>query len=101
MPWICNNNSCTNAHREDNEQVLLCVGLGYGRLLKIADEDVFGAEVNAASKLGEDTAQAGEILVTEALKEAVNIPDLHFENLDYLPPGATGAYRVIDQSKNH
>jgi hypothetical protein len=28
------------------------------------DDDVFGAEVNAASKLGEDTAKAWEILVT-------------------------------------
>ena len=29
------------------------------------DEDVFGHEVNLASKLGEDNATAGEILVTE------------------------------------
>jgi len=47
------------------EQVLLCVGLGYGDMLLVGDEDVFGAEVNAASKLGEDTAKAREILVTE------------------------------------
>lgn len=83
-----------NAKRQANEQVLLCVGLGYGRLLKIADEDVFGAEVNAASKLGEDMAQAGEILVTQALMEAVIFPELSFEQLDHTPPGATGAYRV-------
>ncbi len=83
-----------NLDRPLTEQVLLCVGLGYGRLLKIADEDVFGAEVNAASKLGEDTAKAGEILVTSALKKAVNFPDLEFKPLDYTPPGADGAYYV-------
>ncbi|MEM7404519.1 MAG: adenylate/guanylate cyclase domain-containing protein [Pseudomonadota bacterium] len=51
------------------DQVLLCVGLGFGDMLRIGDRDVFGEEVNAASKLGEDTAQAYEILVTEALRE--------------------------------
>jgi class 3 adenylate cyclase len=53
------------------EQVLLCVGLGYGRVLRIGDQDVYGQEVNAASKLGEDTAKAEEILVTEALRKDV------------------------------
>jgi adenylate cyclase len=52
------------------EQVLLCIGVGYGDVLRIGDEDVWGREVNAASKLGEDTAKAGEILVTEAAAEA-------------------------------
>jgi class 3 adenylate cyclase len=54
-----------NKDKSDEEKVLLCVGLGYGKMLRIGDEDVFGAEVNAASKLGEDTAGAGEILATE------------------------------------
>ena len=31
----------------ENEQVLLCVGLGFGDVLRIGDSDVFGAEVNA------------------------------------------------------
>lgn len=84
-----------NAQRQATEQVLLCIGLGYGRLLKIADEDVFGAEVNAASKLGEDAAQAGDILLTKALKDAVSDADYCFEQLDYTPPGAEGAYRCL------
>lgn len=60
-----------NAGRALEEQVLLCVGLGYGRVLRIGDTDVYGQEVNAASKLGEDTAKSGEILVTESLRAAV------------------------------
>lgn len=84
-----------NEGRPDVEQVLLCVGLGYGHMLRIGDTDVFGAEVNAASKLGEDTAEAQEILVTGAVKEqAESLLDLRFELLDEAPPGADSAYRV-------
>ena len=87
-----------NVGKEAEEQILLCVGLGFGRVLKIGDSDVFGAEVNAASKLGEDRADAGEILVTGSVKErAARFPDLDigFEELDEAPPGADSAYRVI------
>jgi len=43
-------------------------------MLRIGDVDVFGAEVNSASKLGEDIAGSGEILVTKSVKD--NIPDM-------------------------
>jgi len=58
-----------NKERPEEEQVLLCVGIGYGKVLRIGDVDVFGHEVNSASKLGEDTAEAYEILVTPAVRE--------------------------------
>jgi class 3 adenylate cyclase len=75
--------------------VLLCVGLGYGHVLKIGDADVYGAEVNASSKLGEDTAKAWEILVTESVKaELKDIQDFSFEKIAGIPPGAKSAYRV-------
>jgi adenylate cyclase len=84
-----------NKERAEEEQVLLCVGLGYGEMLRIGDADVFGAQVNAAAKLGEDTAQAWEILVTEAVQQTVGgKPGLRFEQIDYAPPGAVSAYRV-------
>lgn len=41
-------------------------GIGYGRVLIVEDEDFYGTEVNLASKLGEDIAHGGEILLTEA-----------------------------------
>lgn len=59
-----------NKDKSDEEKVLLCVGLGYGKVLRIGDLDVYGNEVNSASKLGEDTADAYEVLVTAAVKEA-------------------------------
>ncbi len=71
-----------NENRTDEEKVLLCVGLGYGKLLRIGDADVFGEEVNSASKLGEDTAEAWDIIVTEAVvKEANDMTNLKFEEI--------------------
>jgi class 3 adenylate cyclase len=65
MQKACNH---YNKTKQEIEKILLCVGLGYGKVLRI-DQDVFGQEVNSAAKLGEDTAEAGEILVTEAITE--------------------------------
>ncbi len=59
-----------NKTRAPEDQVLLCVGIGYGRVLRVGDTDVYGHEVNLSSKLGEDTALANEILMTEAAVEA-------------------------------
>ncbi len=84
-----------DADKSDEEKVLLCVGLGYGRMLRIGDADVYGAEVNAASKLGEDRAKAWEILVTGAVKErCAEDAGLGFEGLSEPPAGCTEAFRV-------
>lgn len=85
-----------NADRSPAEQVLLCVGLGYGRVLRIADQDVFGPEVNAASKLGEDLARAGEVLVTEDMRRALGKrKGLRFVKTAKAPSGAKAAYKVL------
>jgi adenylate cyclase len=42
----------------------ICIGIGHGTVLYTGD-DIFGHQVNLASKLGEDIAREGEILVTE------------------------------------
>lgn len=82
-----------NSGRPDEEKILLCIGLGHGLILKIGDDDVFGAEVNAASKLGEDTAKSGEILVTGSMMEILSErKDLSFEMLENIPPGAQSSY---------
>jgi class 3 adenylate cyclase len=85
-----------NSKKLPEEKVLLCLGLGYGLMLRIGDEDVFGAEVNASSKLGEDTAKAEEILVTEGVKEnAGKIPGVKFQEIPEIPSGAKKAYKLI------
>ncbi len=85
-----------NAGRDSIEQILLGVGLGYGTVLRIGDEDVFGIEVNSAYILGEDTARAYEILVTKAVRDAATgVDGISFEDIARVPPGAGGAYRVV------
>ena len=47
------------------------IGIGYGPILLIGDQDLFGSEMNVASKLGEDVAARGEILLSSAARERV------------------------------
>jgi adenylate cyclase len=60
-----------NRHRVPSEHILLCCGIGFGKVLRIENRDVYGEEVNTASRLGEDLAKRGEILVSEAAREAI------------------------------
>ena len=83
-----------NKERTDAEKILLCVGIGHGKVLRIGDDDVFGAEVNAASKLGEDTAKANEILVTDAVYNLLK-DHFSFDKIDTVPPGAKGAFKLV------
>lgn len=45
--------------------IAISAGIGWGELV-IDGLDIWGDEMNAASKLGEDVARCGEILLTEA-----------------------------------
>jgi adenylate cyclase len=84
-----------NKTRPPETAVLLCVGIGYGPLLRIGDLDVYGNQVNAASKLGEDTAKANEILITRAARDALTRTDgLSFEVLTEKIPGSPENFRV-------
>ncbi len=84
-----------NRKRPKAEEILLCIGLGYGDMLRIGDSDVFGAEVNAASKLGEDHARPYEILVTGGVKKAAHgAKGMTFSRIKAVPPGAEAAYRL-------
>lgn len=84
-----------NESKSPEEQVLLGVGLGYGRVLRIAPSEVYGNEVNSACILGETYAKAYDILVTHAVRERV---DLACERFEPAPPGSGGAYRVAYSS---
>lgn len=53
-----------NSGRPADQRVYLCAGLGWGEMLVVGDEDLFGVEVNYAAKLGEDIARPYEILLT-------------------------------------
>lgn len=86
-----------NASRVPEEKVLLCVGIGFGRILRVGQTDVYGQEVNAASKLGEDTAKFDEILVTDAVRLATEaeVTDVRFDPLDVAVAGSDQNFRVV------
>jgi adenylate cyclase len=84
-----------NPPRAPEDQIEVCIGLGYGRVLRIDQNEVWGAQVNAASKLGEETAHGGEILATEDFRLAV--PDEAFMEHGVLF-GTRPAYRWMGAS---
>lgn len=84
-----------NKTRPPETEVLLCVGIGFGEMLRVGDIDVWGREVNAASKLGEDTAKSGEILVTKAAVDSAGAMDgVSFEKIEAQVGGSAENYRV-------
>lgn len=50
-------------------EIFICAGIGYGRILHLG-HDMFGEELNYASKLGEDIAEPEETLLTHSAFEA-------------------------------
>ena len=56
----------TNPQVPEEQRLYAAIGIGFGPVLNIDREDLFGDEVNLASKLGEDIAKGGEILLTQA-----------------------------------
>ena len=86
----------TNERRLPEEQIILCLGIGYGDVLRVGDHDVWGREVNAASKLGEDTAGPNEILVTGAAQAEMGaITTVRYELIDDKIPGSDVNYRCL------
>lgn len=59
-------------HQLGGTPVTMAIGIGYGPLLNIADEDALGAEVNLAYKLGEDIGRPGETLLTPAARKELS-----------------------------
>ena len=55
----------------DDLDIRIGCGIDFGRILVIGSEDCFGDAVNRASKLGEDVAEAGDILVTQEAMQLI------------------------------
>ncbi|HEX8442850.1 MAG TPA: adenylate/guanylate cyclase domain-containing protein [Allosphingosinicella sp.] len=50
----------------EDRRLYASIGIGWGRILNVDERDLFGDEVNLASKLGEDVAEKNQILLTQA-----------------------------------
>jgi len=72
------------------------IGIGYGPII-LADHDFYGDEVNLASKLGEDLAENGEVLLTQAAAKAFKGAKYRLKRLDLTVSGVRlAASRLMD-----
>jgi len=62
--------SAANIVTSDDLDIHISCGIDYGKILVVGHKDCFGDPVNRASKMGEDLACSGEILIT---KEAMRM----------------------------
>ena len=60
-----------NLLTSDDLDIYISCGIDYGKVLIVGHEDCFGDPVNRASKMGEDLAAAGEILITKEAMEMI------------------------------
>jgi class 3 adenylate cyclase len=63
--------AASNLLTSDELDIRIACGIDYGKLLILGQEDCFGDPVNLASKIGEDIAAAGEILITKEAMEKI------------------------------
>lgn len=59
-----------NLATPDESDVHVSIGIGFGPTL-LACDDMYGNELNLASKLGEDVAEKGEVLLTASAKKSL------------------------------
>jgi adenylate cyclase len=72
------------------------IGIGHGRILNVANEDLFGDEVNLASKLGEDVAGRGAILLTSAARARLHDPAIVTRREELNISGLTLTYYTVE-----
>jgi class 3 adenylate cyclase len=63
--------NASNLLTPDEMDIRISCGIDFGKLLILEHEDCFGDPVNRASKVGEDLAAAGEILITREAMEMI------------------------------
>lgn len=61
----------SNGLTSDDLDIHISCGIDYGKILMVGHEDCFGDPVNRASKMGEDLAVAGEILITQEAMQMI------------------------------
>jgi class 3 adenylate cyclase len=85
-----------NAVLPDERDLYGSIGIGYGDLLIVGDEDVFGAEMNQASKLGEDIAARMQILLTPHAHDELPPDRYTFTKQSYTAGGVERmGYRLV------
>jgi len=92
----CRHVEIANKPLPASSEIHISIGLGYGKVLVIGEEDIFGDEMNLTCKLGEDLAERDEILLTTAAHANLANPLPQFEQVAYVVAGRSiDAFRVL------
>ena len=82
----------------EEQSLYVSIGIGYGQILNIENRDMFGNEVNLASKLGEDIGRMGEVLLTEAAHAALQEPLLETRQENISISGLSLSYFIVQNN---
>lgn len=93
---IVHNLDIANEALPARDELNVSIGIGYGEVLLIGDDDLYGDEMNIASKLGEDVAGQNEVLLTPAAHAALTSTDRAFQPFAFSVSGLElTAYRLM------
>jgi len=82
----------------EDRRLYASVGIGFGHVLNIEDKDLFGNEVNLASKLGEDVAGQGAVLLTpEAFSHLQETGDIQAREETLNISGLSLSYFILEK----
>jgi adenylate cyclase len=88
--------AAANAGLPDQEQIYVAIGVGFGPVLVVDRDTLYGDEMNLACKLGEDLAERGEVLLTASARDALAGSPWRFEPQQYSISGLDLlAYRLL------
>lgn len=80
-----------------DKELYASIGIGYGEILNVENDAIYGNEVNLASKLGEDIASLGEVLLTPSAFEQVEGSGIECERRTVSISGIDLAYYAVSQ----
>ncbi|MCL4274150.1 MAG: adenylate/guanylate cyclase domain-containing protein [Anaerolineales bacterium] len=91
-----------NLLTSDELDIHVAIGIDYGKILLINNEDMFGDAVNRACKMGEDIGYAGEVLITKDAMDLIpNDADIQGKLIELSIGGlSTPAYSITYRSKD-
>lgn len=94
---ILNDIAAANTGLPDRLDLQASVGIGYGEVLMVEGKDLFGSEMNLASKLGEDLARPSEILLTPAAYDQVDPTRHTWEIMQFSLSGLhVATYKIVN-----
>jgi len=70
--------------------IRVSIGIDFGPILSVPGSDCFGDTVNTACKLGEDIAEAGEVLMTRAARDRLDADVLAEVDIEDLTLSVSG-----------